>query len=474
MVYFINRSKKTNWIKFKDNDYRLTKDNKQFTTIYRLNNSAFHIWTLLNGNINYNTLKKKLENKYHINHISISSLIKTLKEFELIHFSKNSFKSINVNLYYNFHSLHNFDKPKIELLKRFKKNRYTRKKLWPFIYNNRTVTRFFKPNHFSIDLTYKCNLSCKHCYIEQKDMCVETDKEKICAMIDLAKELNIQDINFIGGEPFVLDELSNYIKYAFNNNMKVWILTNGTINIEKNLDLLKKCGVVLSFSLDGSNSRSHDFIRGKNTFKKTVLSIKQAVLKGIEVQIIYTLYKRNLFDVPKAYSLAKKLGVKIFHMQLFKCIGNGKINKVDLELGLFGKCVMYTYYYLYSFLNIFEKKTIFDTPLDSGCNVRDYIKLKPSGDVTYCSQFPKEVTFWNIFKDDFLSKWNSKEQLELFDKTKIKEPCKSCLFKKNCGMGCRAEIYANTGDFFAGNIFCFRGKISAKLNYFLKLFQKKV
>lgn len=111
-----------------------------------------------------------------------------------------------------------------------------------------------KQKAISIDVTYKCNLRCKHCFFWRSGY---TDELTIDGWKELFKKLpRFAYCSWVGGEPLLRQELIEWGKDMFLLNE---VVTNGTMPIPSWND------VAFFVSIDGTRP-SHEFIRGKGTY----------------------------------------------------------------------------------------------------------------------------------------------------------------------------------------------------------------
>ncbi len=119
-----------------------------------------------------------------------------------------------------------------------------------------------------VNITNRCTLSCKHCFIYRDGNPNDASAEMETAVMleklaELQKIHGIQHMLWMGGEPLLRpDVLENGIK-LFPNNI---ITTNGTI---QPIDL-PNCIYVIS--VDGP-PRLNDVVRGNGTFKKVMKTL---------------------------------------------------------------------------------------------------------------------------------------------------------------------------------------------------------
>ena len=124
-------------------------------------------------------------------------------------------------------------------------------------------------NRVNIIVTHKCNLNCKHCYMDLQNQKQLTDDEvymKTLKIIDILSDNNINEIMYTGGEIFTFKYAENILEYSKKKGIKNIIFTNG---LEFDIKCLKYIDQV-NVSLDG-DEQIHNYIRGnKKSFKKVM------------------------------------------------------------------------------------------------------------------------------------------------------------------------------------------------------------
>ena len=327
-------------------------------------------------------------------------------------------------------------------------------------------TQLFIPK-VNLEITSKCNLRCKHCYILDSSNINDSDKFKIIEIINKLKKSNVQILNLTGGEPFVEKWVFEIINYAHNKGLELIINTNGTLLNNNIIEKIKRISprIFFNVSLDG-NRTIHDIIRGRRTFTKVITNIKLLKDKGFPMRINYVVNKKNLLYTPFIYLKANKWKIEDFIIIPLRRIGKAKKNK-NLHLNFINWIVLL---FMVKFIKFLKKKFKFYTNFDIiRCATFTYLHIDKDGNIHYCDQIPKTMMLGNIFETSLLEIWHSQRYKELFQKDNIKPPCKFCKYKENCQVDCRAEVYSLTGDFFAGNPmypFC---KILNKISLFLHI-----
>lgn len=120
-----------------------------------------------------------------------------------------------------------------------------------------------------IELTTICNEKCVHCYIpEHTNIGLKTDDIK--RVVKEFREMGGLNLSLTGGEIFLRSDIYEIIEYARNLKLRVFLLTNGTLLGEKEIQLLKKYNIAeLSISVYSLDDTIHDSITGvKGSLKK--------------------------------------------------------------------------------------------------------------------------------------------------------------------------------------------------------------
>ena len=104
-----------------------------------------------------------------------------------------------------------------------------------------------------VDITHKCNMTCKNCYIPNRDV-PDMDLEKYRDFISRLKGRCM--IRIVGAEPTMNPLCEEYIKIAFEYGHRCIVLTNGLRLAHKNyVDKLHTSGLRhIYLSLNGVNN----------------------------------------------------------------------------------------------------------------------------------------------------------------------------------------------------------------------------
>ncbi|HID43622.1 MAG TPA: radical SAM protein [Archaeoglobaceae archaeon] len=351
------------------------------------------------------------------------------------------------------------------------------------------VTRPFVPGApFQVvwDVTYACNLMCKHCYSTAgKRIEDELTTEEAFQAIDKFDRFGVTSIAFSGGEPLVRKDFFDLTKYADEKGIYVAVATNGTLITEGMAEKMKKSGIkYVQISLDGLRD-THSSFRGiDGVFDRTVEGIKNCVKNGFFVNVSMVVTRYNYHEVNDVINLCEKLGVDWFMHYNFIPTGRGReildkeITPEEREnllkmlysrnrtsnISLLSTAPQFARVALQCeaeiipthFYNIEGERLKSLSEFIGGCGAgRFYIAMRANGDIQPCVFFPLRVG--NIREDDLTDLWlNSKVFRELRNKGLI-EGCGDCNYRYVCG-GCRARAYSYYGDYLKPDPGCIKNK----------------
>ena len=86
----------------------------------------------------------------------------------------------------------------------------------------------------SIELTYRCNLRCIHCYLDRRSnlestIARELTTQQIIAIIDQISDAGCLFLLLTGGEPLSRNDFPEIYRHAKKRGMILTVFTNGTL-----------------------------------------------------------------------------------------------------------------------------------------------------------------------------------------------------------------------------------------------------
>jgi MoaA/NifB/PqqE/SkfB family radical SAM enzyme len=200
------------------------------------------------------------------------------------------------------------------------------------------------PVRIELHPTNKCNAKCVFCWqITKKkdfDYSSELSEEKLISLVNEAAAFGVREwIISGGGEPLVRhDETIKIMKLIKQKGMWGQLTTNGELFNEKDIEELVNVGWdQIQFSIDSSDSKIHDSLRGKKglhnkAMQNFELFVKFKKLLGKSKPYMgfnVILNRKNYDKLDKMIELANQAGSQLVY---FEPIYPGYLSKDELSL----------------------------------------------------------------------------------------------------------------------------------------------
>jgi mycofactocin radical SAM maturase len=272
--------------------------------------------------------------------------------------------------------------------------------------------------------------------------------DECCWFIDELDRMEVFQINFGGGEPFLREDFLDILRYAHSRGITTCVSTNGTTLNEVLVKKLKKMdSLYLQVSLDGAKVGTNDLIRGSGTFDRIISGIELLAEHNFPNVSTNTVVTRiNFKEILEIYELGKRYGVKT-RLSRFRPSGNGKkawdLCHLDrhqlLELSLF----------LGSHKDVLTGDSFFsiasEARRDLGLNMcgaaKMTLSIAPDGSIYPCA-FLQDERFLagNVTTDALDLIWHSSPVFKSMRSIAI-ESCQRCPRFHLCHGGCPAVAY---------------------------------
>ncbi len=160
--------------------------------------------------------------------------------------------------------------------------------------------------YLELQITNKCNLKCKHCYISNKSFS-ELSINQIRVILKEFEEIQGLKVLITGGEPLIHSRFKEINEMLPEFSVRKVLFTNGLL---LNRKALKSLNIdEIQISIDGLKD-AHDSLRGKGTFGLSIGSVKRAIDCGFEVSISTMVHPKNVGDFDEMDKLFKDIGIK--------------------------------------------------------------------------------------------------------------------------------------------------------------------
>ncbi len=329
----------------------------------------------------------------------------------------------------------------------------------------------YKNMNVTIDVTSKCNLNCKHCRVNEIGYDMTLDE--IRSVFLKLKPFKPRAVFISGGEPLVREDIVDIVKESKKLAPVTILNTNSLLLTEELVQQLIDVNLdYIQVSLDGIE-KIHDYIRGKDTYKKTIEKMKliNKYSNKIKLHINSVISKVNIdtmIEFAEQILDIEKINVQIFGFKRF--IPNNVLKNTS-ALGKEGLKQLYdNLLYLQEkykdrviiasdmpMKNIYNEQRVREI-MDkynlkcAGCSAGvNGISIRNDGTVTPCTLL--YIDCGNILKDSLEDILKNNYIVDI-KKRELKGKCGECKYKMICG-GCRAVAYQLTGDFLEEDMECF-------------------
>lgn len=295
-----------------------------------------------------------------------------------------------------------------------------------------------------LNITNKCNLACKHCYLGNSGS-IHIERNLFEKAVSQFEEMGGLKLMVSGGEPLLHPGFWNLMEVLPSSELRAVLLSNGTLIDRKVAKKLSRCVHEVQVSIDGISS--HDMLRGKGSYDKAMRGISNLRSAGIPVSIATMVHKYNAGEFEEMQKLFSELEVVSWSVDVPCVIGNLKKNQDYIldakEAALFLK---------YGFGAGGHESTGDYTCGSHLCAV------SPDGTVSKCGFFEDEPV-GDV--NDLGSAWAElcKKYLWTLDKL----DCRDCELIHDCRGGCRFRAKQYKGILAPDPVLCHANGITAFL-----------
>jgi len=175
---------------------------------------------------------------------------------------------------------------------------------------NEKATRQGVPLSTHMDITWRCNERCVHCYLDH-DGKGEMTTEEIKDVIRQLADVGTFFLTISGGEPLLRRDCFEILEYARSLRFNVKLKTNAVMIGPKEAVRLRKLGIEqVQISVYSHRPEVHDAItKLPGSLRRTTDAIKHLKANNIKVSITNVLMQFNQRDALAVKHMAQELGV---------------------------------------------------------------------------------------------------------------------------------------------------------------------
>ncbi len=301
---------------------------------------------------------------------------------------------------------------------------------------NGKALRLGIPLSVHLDVTYRCNERCEHCYLDHEDH-GEMQTGEIRGVLDQLADAGVFFLTLSGGEPLVREDCFDIIEYARQLHFNVKFKTNAILIRDAEARRLRALGVEqVQISVYSHRAEVHDKItKVRGSLARTLSGARLLRKHGLKVSLANVLMRDNFGDSEGVQQLANEMGVLYALDPTITPMMDGNTSILRLRIRPSELSDVFHDPNL-----VGNVKEFCAPPAPDAGALEDYscsaghtsCYISPYGDLYPCVQFP--LPCGNVRREKFLDIWRNSAQLKEVRGIRGKDlvTCSSCTHLASC------------------------------------------
>ncbi len=293
------------------------------------------------------------------------------------------------------------------------------------------------PLSVQLDLTYRCNERCIHCYLDHDDH-GEMNTAEIKGLLDQMADAGVFFLTISGGEIMMRKDFFEILEHAHARTFSIKLKTNGVLIRKKEAERIRALGVEsVQISVYSHRAEVHDAItKMPGSFRQTIEAVRLLRTVGLHVTMANVLMVQNAQDYPGVRALANELGAQCTLDPTITPMMDG--DRSILELNVDKTALREVFRDIALVGNVEEfcapPQGVDEDALDmlpcSAGHTACYVS--PYGDVYPCVQFP--LPSGNVRSTKFVDIWRDSPQLKEVRSITLRDmpSCSQCTHGATC------------------------------------------
>jgi radical SAM protein with 4Fe4S-binding SPASM domain len=293
------------------------------------------------------------------------------------------------------------------------------------------------PLSVQLDLTYRCNERCVHCYLDHEDHGEMTTAE-IKHLLEEMAEAGVFILTLSGGEIFVRKDFFQILQLARDSGFCIKLKTNAVLVGEREAQRIRELGVEsVQISIYSHRPEVHDAITlVRGSLQRSIDGIRFLKSQGLRVVIANVLMTQNMQDYSAVRALAAELGVESTLDPTITPMMNGDRTPMNLAVDRTALWQVLRDPALVGNADEFcatpskvEASDLYNLPCSAG-HTTCYVS--PYGDVFPCVQFP--LPTGNVRRERFIDIWRNSAAMNEVRSIRVKDlpTCSQCTHASSC------------------------------------------
>ncbi|MCK7472456.1 MAG: radical SAM protein [Rhodopseudomonas palustris] len=190
-----------------------------------------------------------------------------------------------------------------------------------------------------MELTFRCNLRCAHCYVNTRRDDRRARREELTAVeirriAGEAADLGCLTLLLTGGEPLLRADLPDIYRHLKSQGFLVALFTNGTLVTERFADLLAdRPPLVVEITLYGATTEVYERVTGvPGSHRRCLRGIELLLDRKIQVRLKTVPLTINVSEMDAMRALADAYGVDFHWDPLVNCRLDGSLAPRQVRL----------------------------------------------------------------------------------------------------------------------------------------------
>jgi radical SAM protein with 4Fe4S-binding SPASM domain len=187
----------------------------------------------------------------------------------------------------------------------------------------------------SMEVTFRCNLHCAHCYIPGKGKNTEElNTGELCLLIDEFAKEGLLWLHITGGEPLLREDFKDIYLHAKHKGIIPVLFTNGTLITPELADMFAEFPPISTeITIYGASRRTYERVTGvPGSFDRCIQGIDLLRERGLKLKLktmLMTLNENELYDMQ---AFAERRGLKFRYDPNINASLTGSKNPCSLRL----------------------------------------------------------------------------------------------------------------------------------------------
>jgi AdoMet-dependent heme synthase len=293
------------------------------------------------------------------------------------------------------------------------------------------------PLSVQLDLTYRCNERCIHCYLDHDDHGEMTTVE-IKDLLDQMADAGVFYLTISGGEILMRRDFFEILEHARARTFCVKLKTNGVLIRRKEAQRLRELGVeAVQISIYSHRPEVHDAItKVPGSLRQSIAAVRLLREQGLTVTMANVLMVQNAADYQGVRALAAELDAKFTIDPTITPMMDGDRSILKLNVDQAALQEVFRNRDLVGNVEEFcappssvDEEALDMLPCSAG-HTACYVS--PYGDVYPCVQFP--LPSGNVRRTKFVDIWRDSPQLKEVRGITLRDmpSCSKCAHGATC------------------------------------------